>query len=307
MALGKKNTDRELMDSLRTFPFPRVNGLAPVWTGKEFLLGKETQKSLCYGQAQSGWSESLTQLHEKEAAGGTHPIDALSRYHTLNSLRPVLENNGTVLDVGCSSGFFLRDIQESYPNVNLIGADFLATIVNRCARKYNGIPMLQFDLRTCPLPDNCLDAVVALNVLEHIDNDEKALSNIYRILKPGGISHIEVPVGPHLYDFYDQMLMHHRRYKKTELIEKCQKAGFSLLKDVSIGWTLYPAFYAAKKINRLAGNKMSAVSKKIRVSAAIQKTRTSAILRFLLGCEKSLGSRLSFMPGVRHFVLLRKP
>ena len=43
-----------------------------------------------------------------------------------------------------------------------------------------------------------LGAVVLLNVLEHIQDHEGALRQLYRILKPGGVVIIEVPAGPHL-------------------------------------------------------------------------------------------------------------
>lgn len=295
------------MDILENYPFPEIKGLAPVWTGKDFLLGTEKRSFLCYGQSQSGWSDELTELHEKEAGTGTHPIDIYSRYLAFNSVKSVVEKQGILLDVGCSSGFFLADIRKRYPHANLIGADYLPGIVRHCAITHLGTPILQFDLRACPLPDNSLDGVVALNVLEHIDEDGKALSHIFRILKPGGISHIEVPAGPHLYDFYDEALMHRRRYGKEQIIRKCQNAGFLVVREISLGWAVYPFFFVIKKRNQSQGRKMCEEEKRFLVSAAIQKTKTSSAFRFLLNLEKWMGKRLAFMPGVRHCVLLKKP
>ena len=269
-------------------------------------MGGQKLVFLSYGQSQSSWSSDLTAMHEKEAGDGNHPIDLLSRYYAHKSLRPVLERRGTVLDVGCSSGFLLGEIKSQYPQANLMGADYLPDIVSRCAVKLPGVPMLQFDLRTCPLADNSLDAVVALNVLEHIDQDEKARAHIFRILKPGGVAHVEVPAGPALYDFYDEVLMHHRRYGRKELIKKCKNAGFRLTRTFGIGWVLCPMFFMVKKKNRWLGKRLSEIEKKACVAGAIQKTRGSHMLRILLSLERAIGKRFALPFGIRHCVVLKK-
>ena len=87
-------------------------------------------------------------------------------------------------------------------------------------------PLLQFDLTQCSLPDSCIDVLIMLNVLEHIEDHEKALSQARRILKPNGLLILEVPAGPHLYDVYDKFLHHFRRYTQTNLTSLVHKVGF---------------------------------------------------------------------------------
>lgn len=294
------------MTPLQAFSFPKFKGQSPIWTGNKFVLSGEKLDYLCYDEAESGWSQDLTAMHEKEAGDGNHPIDLLSRHYAHKSLRPVLERLGTVLDVGCSSGFLLREIRSQYPQANLMGADYLPDIVSRCVVKLPSVPMLQFDLRTCPLADNSLDAVVALNVLEHIDQDEKALAHIFRILKPGGVAHVEVPAGLTLYDFYDEVLMHHRRYGRKELIKKCKNAGFRVTRTFGIGWVLYPVFFVVKKKNRWLGKRLSEIEKKALVAGAIQKTGGSHMLRIFLSLERAIGKRFALPFGIRHCVVLKK-
>lgn len=63
----------------------------------------------------------------------------------------------------------------------------------------NGIaPWLLCDLTQMPISDNCFDAVFLFHVLEHIPDDRLALSEIFRLLKPGGTAVIMVPVNPAL-------------------------------------------------------------------------------------------------------------
>lgn len=61
------------------------------------------------------------------------------------------------------------------------------------------------------------DTVFALNVVEHIKQDELALANIYKLLKPGGRVIILVPAFQTLYNNFDEALEHYRRYTKQTL------------------------------------------------------------------------------------------
>jgi len=61
------------------------------------------------------------------------------------------------------------------------------------------------------------DAVFALNVVEHIENDTLAIANCKKLLKPGGTLVILVPAYPALYNTFDKALAHYRRYTKSSL------------------------------------------------------------------------------------------
>src|SRR5205085_10979289 len=120
-----------------------------------------------------------------------------------------------ILAVGCSSAFLHRDLRRELPDASIIGADYVRGPLDDLHRSMPDIPLLQFDLVQCPLPSESVDVVVLLNVLEHIENDAGAMEQVARILKPGGAAVIEVPAGPHLYDVYDKVLMHFRRYRSS--------------------------------------------------------------------------------------------
>ena len=88
------------------------------------------------------------------------------------------------LGVGCSSGLLVEDLTRSIPTAQVMGADYIAEIVLSAAERLPNQPFLQFDLRQCPLPDACINGVTALSVLERIDDNFKAITEIHRILKP---------------------------------------------------------------------------------------------------------------------------
>jgi SAM-dependent methyltransferase len=71
-----------------------------------------------------------------------------------------------------------------------------------------------------------VDTVIALNVLEHVEEDERALSRVHDLLPPGGRMVLVVPAFPSLYSSLDRALEHHRRYRSDELRRKLERAGF---------------------------------------------------------------------------------
>ncbi|MBV8377434.1 MAG: methyltransferase domain-containing protein [Verrucomicrobia bacterium] len=180
--------------------------------------------------------------------------------------------NPIILDVGCSSGFLVEDLLREVPQAAVIGSDYLPDLVLSAARRIRSAPFLQFDLRKCPLPDECLDGVTALNVLEHIDDDQKALQEIHRILRQGGFAHIEVPADPSSFDLYDEVLMHFRRYRLSDLALKARKAGFAKLKATHLGFFLYPLFKFVKQRNQKVGRNLTYDQKKELVARQIGKT-----------------------------------
>ena len=74
------------------------------------------------------------------------------------------------------------------------------------------------------------DLIYSSNVLEHIEDDQKALSQLYQRLKPGGVLALYLPAFQCLYSDFDAAIGHYRRYEKAELIHKLQNAHFSIEK-----------------------------------------------------------------------------
>ena len=221
-----------------SLPPPPGHTASPVWTGDGFAIGAIFEKVLAYEVGDSGWSDGLTEFH-KETAGDDHYIDLASREHAVGSLERALRSrNGVIMDIGCSSGMMVRELAARFPQATVVGADYVAGPLRHLAKGLPSTPFIQFNLINCPLPDACLDGVLLLNVLEHIDDDVAALRQVSRILKPGGVAAVEVPAGSHLYDIYDQQLMHYRRYEMRELVAKVTLAGLKVIDCSHLGFFL---------------------------------------------------------------------
>jgi len=294
------------MQPLVDFPWPLISGQAqrPVWDGHKFHTDGQVMRVLVYDTEQSHWSEDLTSLHENEA-GSQHPIDVASRRLAVASMKLIQRNVPVILDVGCSSGFVLDELRAGLPLAGLIGADYLRGPLETLGKRIFDIPIMQFDLRKCPLPAGCVDGITCLNVLEHIDDHEQALNELFRILADDGIAHVEVPAGPHLYDIYDEHLMHYRRYQLKDLVSLAKKIGFSVLKATHLGFAVYPAFWWTKMRNRRK-LKIAAEEKARLVAQLIRKTRSSLPMNVLMNLETSIGRFVSYPWGIRCVVTLSK-
>lgn len=291
----------------REFPWPLVEGgLVPEWVGKGFRVGDRVVPVLRYSGAESGWSDDLTRMHE-ESAGSDHPIDCLSRGWALAALRRHVRNATPVLlEIGCSSGFLLSDLSSQFATATVVGSDFLSEPLERLAAHLPGIPLLQFDAVRCPLPTASVDAVILLNVLEHIKDDLEALKQVARILNPGGIAVIEVPAGPHLYDVYDEQLRHYRRYSARALTSLIAAAGLTVAERSHLGFLTYPGFALTKRSNQRLATAGTDVKRRV-VEANIANTRRSVLLHRLLSLEAWLGRYVSYPFGIRCVAVGRKP
>jgi SAM-dependent methyltransferase len=104
------------------------------------------------------------------------------------------------------------------------------------------LAMMKMDLTLAPLLSETFDLVVCNHVLEHIRDDHKAMSEIYRVLKPGGIAILQVPVSRILYKSIEELSDiseseklehfgqrdHVRIYAARDYITRLENAGFSI-------------------------------------------------------------------------------
>ncbi|ESS71603.1 putative generic methyltransferase [Methyloglobulus morosus KoM1] len=286
-----------------TLPPPLGCSVPPKWDGKNFVIGDKCAPVLEYSENFAGWSDDLTALHE-EAARDNHPIDLASRNDAVRQVEKFGRTVGSVImEIGCSSGFLIRDLVKIFPEAVVLGADVVKEPLYQLAKSLPSVPLIRFDLLKCPLPDQSIDVLIMLNVLEHIENDGMALNKVFKLLKPGGVLIIEVPSGPSLYDAYDEELHHFRRYSAVELRQKLIKSGFHICRESHLGFLLYPAFAVVKLLNKtLLQNKNKAV-----VRNQVRKTSNSNIMLWALEFETKYLNRLRLPFGIRVLMSAQRP
>lgn len=281
-------------------PAPAGQAFSPVHDGSNFVCGDKVTPVLEYSENFAGWSDDLTALHES-AAGDRHVIDLASRRDAMTQVSQALPSGrGVIMEIGCSSGFLIKDLANAFPQAVVIGADVVKEPLYKLAKALPGVPLIRFDLLQCPLPEACVDVLVMLNVLEHIEDDASALKNAFKLLKPGGSLIIEVPAGQYLYDSYDAQLHHFRRYAASELRLKLEAVGFVVSRRSHLGFILFPFFAAVKLINKMRKKSQIVVHKQA------ARTSSSAFVAYAMNLESRLSNLLSLPFGIRVLMTARR-
>jgi ubiquinone/menaquinone biosynthesis C-methylase UbiE len=111
----------------------------------------------------------------------------LVRMEEVRRLTRCLDPGKRLLDVGCGDGFFTRRISDAL-KAPTVGIDLMESRIER-ARYYNVTSRCDFvlgDATALPFEDQCFEQVVSVGCLEHFDDDQAVLSEMHRVLKPGG-------------------------------------------------------------------------------------------------------------------------
>ncbi len=121
-----------------------------------------------------------------------------------------------LLDFGCGSGIFVEELEKA--GFDAHGVDISDEAVRFGALQ--GIKNLSvIDSHKINFSDNTFDVVLSMDVLEHLEDEEWALKEIERILKPNGIFVVMVPAYMFLWGVQDEVAHHYRRYTKGSLLK----------------------------------------------------------------------------------------
>jgi SAM-dependent methyltransferase len=114
-----------------------------------------------------------------------------------------------VLDAGCGWGVNLDYLEKK--GYRPAGLDISRQALQRLDRPDR--ELIEADL-TQELPSTLkqFDAVIALDVIEHLDDDRTAVARFAQLTQPGGIAILSVPALPELYSEFDEVQGHRRRY-----------------------------------------------------------------------------------------------
>ncbi|MEX1018675.1 MAG: class I SAM-dependent methyltransferase [Litorilinea sp.] len=168
---------------------------------------------------------------------GTHA--RIRNARVINTLWGMDLNGKRVLDVGCGHGYTLFWLARRFPGATLLGMDIDAAQIAGCRRatEATGVENLHFRPGVyTDLPDDAAyDLVIAIDVLEHLHEDEAMLAKIATVLRPGGTVVIHVPLRHQvqrriLPAFRAHTVHDHVRdeYLPHEIVEKVTRAGLQV-------------------------------------------------------------------------------
>ncbi len=159
---------------------------------------------------------------------------------------------GDILEVGSGFGTYSQKLvaDKRFENSKFTLSDIDSGYVKSLRHKYKdnkNVQVVELDIESKKQKSNfeeSYDSIFALNVFEHIGDDNNALRNAYSLLKKDGYLVLILPNYKFLFNTLDKSVNHHRRYNKNEILEKLKQTKFKLV-ELSyfnsvgvIGWFL---------------------------------------------------------------------
>ncbi len=145
-----------------------------------------------------------------------------NNYESIGNLGMYLK--GKVLDIGCGQSEVKNYLSQ---DVEYIGLDYYYTSVDW----YHSSPDIYANATQIPMANGSMDAVLLLDVLEHIPDSDKCLDEISRVLRKQGTFLLQVPF---IYPIHDSPL-DFKRWTIFGLENTLEKHGFNIVKFYSQG------------------------------------------------------------------------
>jgi len=204
----------------------------------------------------------------------------------------------TILDIGCGTGAMSARIGRWG---RVVSADF-SPLALQFSRRRGLRHLVGADAMRLPLAGDSFDILVAMDMLEHLPDDRRALCEFFRVLKPGGRVFATVPAYRHLWSEHDLALMHHRRYQRRELRDRFTEAGFQLEKLSHTMTLLYPLVAMQRRLNASRPPHHPP-----QAAMPLVPRPVNAALTGLLSAENAIARRIDFPFGVTIVCVARKP
>lgn len=150
---------------------------------------------------------------------------SLHRHVCRELLRALGRSRSRILDAGCGTGGLIRRLKAEVPAWEWTGLD-AQPLACQLARERSSESFVEGSVEALPFADGEFDAVVSADVLPNVQNDEAAIRESFRVLRPGGVLIVNVPAYPWLWSYHDVATHTLRRYQPSELVEKIRAAGF---------------------------------------------------------------------------------
>jgi SAM-dependent methyltransferase len=148
------------------------------------------------------------------------------RFNTWSLVRSVLPSSGRQLEVAPG----LR------PRLPIEGTQFVdishAALLKLAER---GAQVALSQVTSLPFADRAFDLVSALDIIEHVEDEDDALAELSRVAAPGAVMLISAPLHPALWTSFDDFVGHKRRYDPPHLLAKLAQHGLTVMRSAVFG------------------------------------------------------------------------
>ena len=206
-----------------------------------------------------------------------------------------LNRNAKILDIGCGIGEDL-DVINKFGDVYAIeySLDAIKLIDNKRIRG-----LICNDATRLCFKDKTFDAVIILDVLEHLDRDKEAFNEALRVLRKNGFLIISVPAMKFLFGPHDIRLNHTRRYSRKLFMELIDRRNVKIIKLSFWNFTLFFPIAAIRLYKKIFNIKKSDLTE-------FNKNMNNILTKILVSENKLVSKNYRFPIGLSLVAVLKK-
>lgn len=180
--------------------------------------------------------------------------DRMWYFHSLHGhVRRALKNasvpeNARFLDAGCGTGGLSLRLRAMQPGWEMEAIDFSALAVELGRQRVKGVHIQEASVTELPFPDGYFDAVSCVDVITQVDDDRRAVAELFRVLKPGGCCVVNVAAYMWLWSYHDESCQTKRRYARGQLESLLGSVGFKEVETTHWNALTLPLLVAKRKL-----------------------------------------------------------
>lgn len=200
------------------------------------------------------------------------------------------------VDIGCGTVSNLRILKSA--GFSVIGLDRSIYALSLHRKKFK-FPLINGDLTELPVRSDSVGLIVAMDILEHIEDDVKGMRELYRVLNNGGVLILTVPAFNFLWGIQDDVAGHKRRYLKKEILDKLKWEGFDILKSSYFNFFLFLPILISRRLMHIFGLKVESENR-------INFPMLNSFLKAIFSIEPHVLRYFSFPFGVSILCIAKK-
>lgn len=240
------------------------------------------------------------QLEEYDRIAGseaTHWWYRATRAVMSDALTPWLRPGIDVLDAGCGPG---GNGAWLLPWGRVVGLDTSPEALRLLRERHPAVEAVEGTVEAMPFPDAAFDVVLAITVLNLVEDDAAAAGEIARVLRPGGVSLVLEPALPALRRGHDEVVHSRRRYRVSELASRLAAQGLVVRRATYCHSYLAPPAAVLALLDQRR-------SREAQARSDLERPRFDTVFSALASAERRLLRRHDMPFGLSALVVAERP
>lgn len=208
-----------------------------------------------------------------------------------------LQEDFQIIDIGCGVGSNLGLFRSMGYRTIAVDAEIYS--LELAKKSFSDAIFINGDLQSLPIKSGSIGLIIAMDILEHLDEDAAGIKEIHRALVDGGKAIITIPAFKSLWGVQDIAGMHRRRYRRREFEKKMKAEGFTIIRSSYFNFILFFPIFLARRLIRLLGLRIESENN-------INFPLINFFLKVIFSVEPYFLKYFSFPFGVSIFCIVKK-